>query len=167
MARVLQGDDAAGKLLIDLHYAAVHGYLLGLTEDLEVAADLTQQTFVKAWAALRTYRGEAALRTWLCRIALREYLQWLRARHDGASLESCVGIADPRAARASEAAELRAILRHLPESEQEVFILHHLEGYRCEEIAAALGLSVSNVKFRLFRARKHLKRMLAEEGTEP
>jgi RNA polymerase sigma-70 factor (ECF subfamily) len=81
-------------------------------------------------------------------------------------MESCAGIADPRAARASEAVELRAILRQLPEGQQEVFILHHLEGYRCEEIAAALGLSVSNVKFRLFRARKLLRRMLAEEGTE-
>src|SRR5687767_9392631 len=86
--RILSGDRAAGERLVTDEYPRIYRLLRHLTGAVEVAEDLTQQTFLKAWQALASYRSEASLATWLHRIAYHEYTHWLRARRDHAPLEA-------------------------------------------------------------------------------
>src|SRR5215212_4157445 len=67
--RILGGDRAAGERWVTAEYPRIYRLLRHLTGAVETAEDLTQQTFLKAWQALATFRGEASLRTWLHRIA--------------------------------------------------------------------------------------------------
>src|SRR5690242_4149942 len=75
--RILNGDKVAGERLVTENYPRIYRMLRCLTGCVEAAEDLTQQTFVRAWTALETYRGEAKLATWLHRIAYHEYTHWL------------------------------------------------------------------------------------------
>src|SRR5215218_2555575 len=92
--RILNGDRAAGERLVTEQYPRIYRLLRHLTGAVEVAEDLTQQTFLKAWGALASFRGEASLSTWLHRIAYHEYTHWLRARRDHAPLDEAGEVAD-------------------------------------------------------------------------
>ena len=84
----------AGEKLVTEHYPRIYRLLRHLTASIDNAEDLTQQTFVKAWQALATFRGEASLATWLHCIAYHEYTHWLRARREQSPLDDAVGVAD-------------------------------------------------------------------------
>ena len=62
--QILDGDKEAGEKLVTEHYPRIYRLLRHLTASIDNAEDLTQQTFVKAWQALATFRGEASLATW-------------------------------------------------------------------------------------------------------
>src|SRR5690349_16280303 len=96
--RVLRGDKVAGERLVTDNYRRVYGSLRSLTNSPEAAEDLTQQTFVQAWKALASFRGEARLSTWLCRIAYHEYARWRRGRRTCDALDSALNVPDAKAA---------------------------------------------------------------------
>ena len=76
--RLKAGDRDSCITLIDRHYQQVYWYLLNLSKDEEKAADLTQNTFSKAWVAIRNFKGESSFRTWLFSIARNEFLLQIR-----------------------------------------------------------------------------------------
>src|SRR5437773_2321596 len=80
----------------------------------EVAEDLTQETFLKAWRSLDRFVVRAPLGAWLHRIAHREFLQALRSQRPHASLEEVVDLPAPRASEPPGTVELRQIMRKLP-----------------------------------------------------
>src|SRR5881227_2491749 len=75
-----QGDLEAGHQFVRDYYPDVYRYLLYLTGRPEMAEDLTQETFIRAWRGLASFEGRASLRVWLHRIARREFLQALRSQ---------------------------------------------------------------------------------------
>jgi RNA polymerase sigma-70 factor (ECF subfamily) len=165
--QVRNGDAEAGRRFIHEHYAPVYRFLLCRTGRPELAADLTQETFVQAWRSLDTYDVGQPLRPWLLRIAYREFLQALRRVRPMASLDSLAELPEPRAGALTEAVELREVLRRLPVEEREVVVLHYLEGYRCEEIAQILDVPLGRVRHRLVEARARLRAELGEEKPAP
>jgi RNA polymerase sigma-70 factor (ECF subfamily) len=159
---VLRGDAEACHRFFREHYPDIRRYLLWLTERAEVAEDLAQETFVRAWRHLERFDGRASLRTWLHRIAHREFLRFLRGQRSHAPLETIAEVADTSAAGWTDAVELHAVIRKLPAEEGEVLVLHYLQGYEGQEIARIVGAPVSTVKYRLLMARSHLMRELGD-----
>jgi RNA polymerase sigma-70 factor, ECF subfamily len=164
--RILGGDRAAGERLVTEQYPHIYRLLRHLTGTVEVAEDLTQQTFLKAWQALASFRGEASLATWLHRIAYHEYTHWLRARRDHAPLEAAGEVTDPRAEGGLEAILLRGALDQLSSEHREAFLLYHVQGLSVPETALILAVPPGTVKSRLFHARQRLRELLAEYSDE-
>ena len=149
--------------------------LLGSPED---AADAVQETFLRAWTARGSFRGEAKLSTWLCRILNNLCVDALRRRRDTESLDAAGAdgegpareVPDERfdPARLAEREELRARVREavgtLPEEFLAPLLLREYGGMRYDEIAETLSLEPNTVRTRIFRARKKLCALLAEDG---
>ena len=162
-------DTVAVRNLADLYerYSApVFGYLLGLSGDRALAEDLAEETFYRAALALDGFRGEASVKTWLLRIARNLYLRRAKREKRTTSLEGLqergMTFAAPQPTPEAEVlrqersqAILRA-LRSLRESDRSLLLLAAQEGMRQREIAHMLGLSLTAVKVRLYRARRRL-----------
>lgn len=168
IARARSGDRAAQRLLFECWRGPIYNYLRQMARDDELAADLTQETFVRAYRHLPRLRHEAAFRAWLFQIAHN----LVRDRVAGAATvaldedDPAYG-PDPHGdgARQLERAELaahvgRAVAALSPEH-REVVVLHHFEALEVEEIARLLRVRPGTVKSRLARAREQLRRRLA------
>jgi len=124
------------------------------------ADDVVQETWIKALEKLPGFRWDASLRTWLTGIALNTCRSLLR-RRDRHWLE----VTDERAPTVpglpvGERLDLEAGLARLPAGYRTVVVLHDVEGYTHEEIAAQLQIAVNTSKSQLSRARRALRRLL-------
>ena len=143
--------------------------------DGEEALDVTQESFVSAFAALKRYDRERPFRLWISRIALNKCRDWARRRAvrafftRAAPLDDAFGLASDDASSEVEAsyrAEMRrvnAAIGELPAKLREVLVLRAVEGMSQAEAAEALGVTEKTVETRLYRARAKLKHLL--EGT--
>jgi RNA polymerase sigma-70 factor, ECF subfamily len=171
------GDPEAFRALVDATHATVYRVALRVVGDTDEAADVTQETFVRAWQKLASLREHAAVRGWLCRIARNlatDRTRW-RARRKHRSLDEVgdEGLAplverlcsdDPgpeeQLASAQLGDALRRVLDGLSEKHRVVLLLREVDGMSYEEIAAALDCPVGTVESRLHRAREALARRL-------
>ena len=134
--------------------------------DRQLAQDAFQETFVKAWKALDTFRGDSSEKTWLSHIAVntcRDLLRsgWLRMLRGSKPMEDMVELAAP--APSPEAVAVREATQALPGRYREVIVLYYYQGMRIQEIAKVLALPENTVSTRLRRARGQLKRLMGEE----
>jgi RNA polymerase sigma-70 factor (ECF subfamily) len=163
--RARRGDRDAFRALFRLHVGRVHRLvyrLVGPSADVE---DIVQTVFVEGFRSLPAFRGESLFSTWLGRIAARVSM---RARkRPRLQLVPLAGAEDqphgtPGPERSAEAREglarLDRLLDQLSPKRRAAFVLHALEGYSMEEVAAMLGAGVSAVKVRVHDARKELER---------
>lgn len=152
-----------------------------VTRDDAEAEDVVQETYLHAYAALGSFRGEAGLGTWLTRIALNEAVGRIRRRRNTTDLDVLEATPpaqilfldgpqsdDPE--RAAARRQLRGVIEaavdHLPQPFRTVFVLRDMEGLSVEETALSLGLKPETVKTRLHRARRLLRRMLNERFSD-
>ncbi len=163
------------------NYTRVYNVIYRLVSDAEEAADLTQDTFVNAYRAWDTFRGDSQIYTWLYRIAVnltknRLERQGRIARTEVASLDAplepndenqlFLQIDDHSLApqRLAENRELRELLVRLVDrlryDYREVIVLRDYQGFSYNEMADILGCSLEAVKSRLFRARSVLRERL-------
>src|SRR5690242_20615320 len=153
----------------------------GILRDEQEAEDAVQDCYLKAFAALPKFRGEASLSTWLTRIAINEALMRRRKRQAQAAAVGNViplrpdespaaeAVEDP--ARSPESAAMRAQLRPyledavggLPEDQRAVFVLRAMEELSVEETAEILNLKPETVRTRFLRARRKLQEHLQRE----
>ena len=167
------GDAGAFSALFEAYHAQITGYLYRLVGDREVAEDLAQDTFIKAYRALGRTSDDLNFRAWLYRIATntatsyfrrRKIIQWLPF---GPATPEPTG--DARLAEALGERELiEAALARLNAGYATVLLLRHQQGLSLEETAAVLGTSVNAAKVRLFRARRAFVEAyrIVEAGTE-
>ncbi len=137
----------------------------------EMAADVVQQTFVKAWRAAHRFDSDRDLAPWLYAIARRTAIDVLRAerqptRGDHAP-EQDAAVTTISFERTWEIFEVRRAIEDLPEAEREVVRLSHLVGLPHSEIAEKLGIAVGTVKSRSHRAHKRLFAALAHMQETP
>jgi len=180
VARAREGDAEAFEALYRDHQAGIHSFIRSQVREPELAADLTQQTFVRAWEGLPGLRATGAFRGWLHRIAanlVRDQVKSGRARLE---VPASALPDDPRAASGAgpppeervEASDLRRAvweaLDQLPADQRAAVVMHHLEGLSVTEIARAVGVRPGTVMSRLARAREALRRRLSSyvEGTD-
>ncbi len=170
ISRAQTGDRAAFAALVKAHGDEVYTLARRLVGDPHLAADIAQETLIRAWKALPNFRGDAALSTWLHRITVNTaWTQKKRSRrHAGYSLDEIADMAAPfdsdHPETAGEILELRGRLRQaldaLPEAQRQVVVLKDVYDWSHAEIAEAMDISVSATKVRLHRARARLARYL-------
>jgi len=158
--RILHGDKRAGDELVASHYPRIFRLLRYLTGRPDIAEDLTQQTFVRAWQALPNFRYQSSVATWLHRIAYHEYTHWLRDRREHASLDSAAHLAAPDNSHEWETLVLPQALGQLTPEHREAFLLYHIQELSVGEVAAILEVPVGTVKSRLYTARQRLRELL-------
>ena len=157
----LEGDDEAFAALVRLHQERVFrllGRFLRRPQDVEEAA---QETFLRAWRKLDTFRGEAPFEHWLVRIALRT--AWDRLGRRAPAEEPLDGEHPAPAGDPDARLEVERLLARLPPADRFLLTLLEGEGWTVAEAAAHTGWSRINVKVRAHRARRRLRRLL-EEG---
>lgn len=172
IARILAGQEAAQRALYDAHVDRVFRLAYRLTGDHALAEDLTQDTFIRAFARLRSYRGEGPFGAWLHRIATSVIFSALRRRRRARDVE--VAMAEPHGTAIADAQTDLELRRRIDRAVQEleprhrlVFVMHDLEGFTHEEIAAAMKTPVGTAKARLSRARSRLRTALAKTALLP
>jgi len=149
---------------------ALHGdlyrYAYWLTHEKQVAEDLVQETFLRAWRALDSLKDEKAAKSWLITILRRENARrFERKRFDMSEYEEA-NIMDTQSTTTEQVIEnqwLRDKIAQLPPEYSEPLVLQVLGGYSGEDIASMLNLNKNTVMTRLFRARNQLKDALEKE----
>jgi RNA polymerase sigma-70 factor (ECF subfamily) len=175
-----RGDPQALSRFYSAYYPLVWSLCRRLLRSEADAEDALQTTFVRAFAALPGFRGEGSVKTWLYRIALNEAMTQLRKRaagpgvtvplddeRDGADNGAGSGFlaASPNSGAAiAENVTVRALLETMKPEYRTVLVLRFWEDLAYEEIAEVTGLSLSNVKMRLHRAKEEFRRLY--EGTD-
>ncbi|MEP7260393.1 MAG: RNA polymerase sigma factor [Usitatibacter sp.] len=175
--RVGRREDDAIRLLMRRHNQRLYRTARGILRDDAEAEDAVQEAYLKAIAAIGTFRGEARLSTWLVRIVANEALARLRRARRGAEVirldgdlpkgESAHEQADsaPNPEAHAMQSETRRIIEskidELPDAFRTVFILRAVEELSVEETAAALEIPEATVRSRFFRARGLLRESVA------
>jgi RNA polymerase sigma-70 factor, ECF subfamily len=166
IARCLAGDAEAERALYDTHVDRIYRLVYRMAGDGDLAEDLTQDTFIRAFERLDQFRGDSSLATWLHSIAVSVTLNGMRkVKRIGLRTTDL----EETPLLAAEARELPPDLRTrlfqaidtLSEKLRPVFIMHDIEGYTHEEIGSTLGIPTGTSKARLFDARAKLRAALA------
>jgi RNA polymerase sigma factor (sigma-70 family) len=162
IARVLRDDDrAAFGELVRRHQPLVRGFLrrmLGGSHAL--ADDVAQEAFIKAYRALRGFRGGASFSTWLCAIAANELrAEWRRQKRRAEFLEEEAGESSVEAI-SGDGRDLAAALQRLSEMQRAALVLCFEHGLTHEEAAAALGCPVGTLKSHISRGKLRLREWL-------
>ena len=166
VALAREGDVAAFERLYRNNLGRVYGLCLRMVANPALAEDLVQETFVRAWQKLGTFRGESAFSSWLHRLAVNVVLSRQRSRRRREA--RIVAVEDPESherenqPQAPEGAgvDLEKAVATLPPGAQRVFLLHDVEGFNHSEVAEMMGIAVGTSKAHLHRARKLLRKVL-------
>ncbi len=154
-------------LLIEAHSQDLYKYALWLCKDKQMAEDVMQEAFLRAWKSLDSLREAKAAKGWLFTIFRREHArQFERKQFDYKDVEHMDTIADDASMGYDdrpEAFALRNALTRLPQEYREPLEMQVLGGFSCDEIATILDISASAVMTRLFRARKKMRQILGHE----
>jgi len=178
--RCVRGDNEAFNELIRRFEKQVYNLAYRLTGNHDDAEDVASEAFVRAYNAIRRFRGASALSTWLYRIVTNVYLdeRKRRAARPQSSLEEYLDVPDGQVKRQiedsspgpeemAEQAERHSILQtaidSLPDFQKTMIVLYHVQELPYEEIAQILNMPVGTVKSRLNRARRALRdKLLAQ-----
>jgi len=167
-----RGDANAFGSLVEAHQHEVYTLALRLVGEREMAADVAQEAFVRAWRAMPNFRGDARFGTWMHRITVNT--AWtmrrreLRRRHEELDPDrhapEAAGVDPLEMIEAADARpRLMAALDELSPSVRIVVVLKDVYDWSHGEIATHLGITVTAAKVRLHRGRKQLRDLLWEE----
>ncbi|MEM7361312.1 MAG: RNA polymerase sigma factor [Pseudomonadota bacterium] len=150
------GDRKAYEQLYRANVGKVNALCLRLCGQRELAEDLTQEAFIKAWQKIGSFRGESAFGSWMYRLTsnlviayLRQQNKWKMTNFEDYSHEASLGIATIH----DERPDLEKVLMKLPDQARVVVILYEYLGYRHNEISEITGMAVGTSKSHLHRAK--------------
>lgn len=176
--RCQQDDTEAYELLVDRYRNKILNYVARYSGSTADAEDLTQEVFIKAYLAIKKFRGQSSFQTWIFQIANNVCVdRFRRTRREriAYSLDEPVETDEGEVEReipdwswdpeaVAQSRELQALVQKtlttLSDKLRSVIILHDLEGMRYEEIAEILNIPLGTVKSRLFNARVELRNRL-------
>jgi RNA polymerase sigma-70 factor (ECF subfamily) len=173
LARARDRDEAAIRSIMQSNNRRLYRLARGILRNDGEAEDVVQETYVRAFTHLDSFRGDSSLATWLARIAMNEASGRLRGQRHGIEWTSLPAgtieaqiipfplSASPDPEKAMAQREIQTVVEHaideLPEAFRLVFISRVVEGMNVEETAEILGLKPQTVKTRLHRARTMLR----------
>lgn len=177
--RSQQGDMEAYDELVRRYQDRVYATVYHMTANHEDAGDLTQETFIKAYSALRAFKGDSSFYTWVYRIAVNKTINFLKqkkgkfhlslndvdlhAEHDREMVELVSDNTPRREVGLSELQEkMNAALLKLSPVHRLVVTLHDVQGLPHEEIATIMDCNIGTVRSRLFYARQQLQAYLSD-----
>lgn len=167
MQRARAGDERAFRELVERYEGAVAGVVVGMLGPGDDADDVGQETFIRFYRALGSFRGEASVKTWLRKIAMNLSLNALKRRRrfawrflsrDGAPepLPEPAVVIDGEVERVETQARVRAAIDRLGPRHRPVVVLRMMDGCSTRETAEILGLPEGTVLSRLSRAMRQL-----------
>jgi len=163
-----EGDHTAFENLIRSYQIMIHSVTYRMTGSMADAEDLTQETFIRAFQQLASYRGEAKFSSWLCRVAMNACLNWRQREARRAEVhQQWAGESSPEnfydetsEAIDEQSRNVQEALNRLPAKQRAAIVLTVYEEMNHAEAARALGCSEATVSWRVFAARGKLKRWL-------
>jgi RNA polymerase sigma-70 factor (ECF subfamily) len=163
--RAIEGDERAMRLLWNQHSPHVDAVVRRLASDPDLAEDIAQEVWIQIFRALPSWRGDAKFSTWVHRVAVNRTLNALRRTRRLATVETTIeedsASVEQDSERSMLAQSIEEAARRLSPGARTVFLLHDVEGYTHEEIAAELGITPGGSKSQLFKARAKLRTLLA------
>lgn len=167
------GDRTAAEELVERTYSAVFASVFRMCADSDLAADLTQETYQKAWAALPGFDGRSQLFTWLYRIAYTTFLNHIRRPRrttsidepDAPEVPDGTPGADEVLSANEESEQLRGAVLRLPDDLRFTVTAHFWGGLAVKEIARIEKITTVAVRKRLHKAFSLLEAILGEEST--
>ncbi len=177
--RARHGDLRAYDELVKRYQGRIYATIYHMTSNHEDANDLAQESFIKAFQALKSFKGGSSFYTWLYRIAVNKTINFLKQRknrihlslndldlnaeHDP-DLVALVSDKTPRrdASLTELQEQLNTALLKLSEPHRLVVVLHDVQGLSHEEIAKVMNCNIGTVRSRLFYARQQLQAWLSE-----
>lgn len=185
-SRLLAQDAGAWRELMDTHGPALLGYARRMLKDEARAEDVVQSSLVSAFRKLDGFDCRAGIKAWLFRIVHNRAIDELRRGKrfvdldaddpdaamfgpDGGWLQGCPSWGGDPEARANARGLLRVVreeMDRLPHAYREVLLLKEVYGLDSEEVCAALDISAGNLRIRVHRARKALRKAVVERGVE-
>ena len=163
VAAAARGDVRAFERVYRRHVARIHSTAVRMLGP-EEADDATQDVFVRAWQRLTQFRGDSAFGTWLFRLAVnvllsrREVVATRRQRH--VDDETVIDTLSSHDATPELSIDFETAMQRLPPGMRQIFVLHDIEGYKHDEIAAMLGIAQGTSKSQLHRVRLVLRKYL-------
>lgn len=174
--RAQQGDAGAFERIYRLHSRRVYALCLRMVGNTAEAEDLVQEAFLQLFRKIGTFRGESAFSTWLHRLAVNVVLMRLRKKtvavtsldeqsepdEEASGPRRDYGALDLRLSGSVDRVNLERAVRQLSPGYRSVFVLHDVQGYEHNEIAALMKCSIGNSKSQLHKARMRLRELLHE-----
>ena len=165
IAQSRKGDLDAFAALICLHQPMIYSLAYRMSGSDADAQDLAQETFIRAFHGLNSYRGSAKFSSWLYRIALNLCLRWKKHEQRREWMNDEWARREVRAEASDPASErVREALAALSPKQRAAVVLTVYDGLTHAEAAGLLGCRESTLSWRLFAARTRLARLLREEG---
>ncbi len=163
--KVKNGNEGAFNFLMNKYYPRVYASLLSFTKSKEDSEDIAQQTFLKVWQQISTFRGDSAFFTWVYRIAINLAKNYVassayKKQRMNTSIED--GEIEIRSYEGSELSliheesmkDIKNFINTLPESLKTAFTLREHDGLSYEEISQITETPIGTVRSRIFRARE-------------
>ncbi len=179
IARAKRGEEKAFETLFRQYKHRVYSVCLRMIGNTAEAEELTQEAFLQVFRKIQTFRGESAFSTWLHRLSVNIVLMRLRKKsvmvtpledcaggEESEDLQKEYGAPDMVLTGSIDRVHLERAIAQLPSGYRQAFVLHDVEGYEHNEIAALLGCSIGNSKSQLHKARTRLRKLLGGAGPE-
>jgi RNA polymerase sigma-70 factor (ECF subfamily) len=166
------GNPAAFEALIRTHQRMIHSLTFRMTGSMADAEDLAQEIFIRAYRQLDSYQGKAKFSSWLYRIAINTCLNWRQREtrreqvHANWAESNDALRSEPESPTGEDAlgGEVQAALMKLPAKQRAAIVLTIYDGHNHAKAAQILGCSETTVSWRVFAARRKLKRLLSAKG---
>ena len=170
------GNHGAFNILMNKYYPRVYASIFSFIKSKEDSEDLSQQTFIKVWQQLDTFRGDSAFFTWVYRIAInlaKNFVtssgfkkQKINTSIDDAEIDiSSFDDIESAVIHNESLEEISNFIDSLPESLKTAFVLRESEGKSYEDIAAITETPIGTVRSRIFRARELIVEFMEKEIT--
>lgn len=162
------GDTLAYKELYERNVGRVYALCLRITANEDLADELTQEVFIKAWEKIKTFGFQSRFSTWLHSIAMNTFLMMKRTEKRFSEKLNELGgmLHHDKPAHAGHSwdtgIDLENTIAELPEKMRTAFVLHDIEGYKHREISKMLDIEVGTSKAHLHRARKIIREKLSK-----
>ncbi|MBQ7399056.1 MAG: sigma-70 family RNA polymerase sigma factor [Clostridia bacterium] len=177
--RAADGIDSAFEILVRKYEKLVSTCVYSIVGNPEDTMDISQETFLKVYKSIGSFKGDSEFSTWLYRIAKNTALDFVRRRkqntvsidssgeeNEGFDIpdESTSASPEKKALQNEKKEILKKAMEKLSDEHREIIILRDLNDYSYEAIASMLEIEVGTVKSRLFRAREALRKILLKEN---
>ena len=172
--KVKKGNKGAFNFLVNKYYPRVYASLFSFTKSKEDSEDLAQQTFIKAWQQIESFRGDSAFFTWIYRIAInlaKNFVvsssykkQKVNTSIEDAAIEiTSYENIESLLTHNQSMKEIRDFIKTMPESLKTAFTLRESEGKSYEEISIITNTPIGTVRSRIFRARESIIEFMKKE----
>ena len=172
--KVKKGNKGAFNFLVNKYYPRVYASLFSFTKSKEDSEDLAQQTFIKAWQQIESFRGDSAFFTWIYRIAINLAKNFVvssgyKKQKVNTSIEdSAIEVTSYENIESvlsydQSMQEIKDFIKTMPESLKTAFTLRESEGKSYEEISIITNTPIGTVRSRIFRARESIIEFMQKE----